>query len=122
MSADNGIYILRTSGKDEKFEYRIMHLQGVENYKWHFCNKHPDGNFDRDENGEHVCKVCTAGYCKHSNCHIKNARRMWSGCEVWAEEEDAWREAYKLEEEILKDDFCPILEYGVSSININRIF
>ena len=94
MSADNGIYILRTL-KGDDFEYRVAHLQGIENLEW-------------DEVG--------GGYTDNQDVHIKNARRMWSDCEVFAHETEALAFALKMEK------CLDILEYGISSIDIDREF
>ena len=98
MSADNGIYILETEGP----EYRVAHLSAVENYLWDEEIKEMDyGNMDNA---------------------IKNAREMWHDQTVHLDKASALAEAAKMEEEIYADDYCPILEYGISFIRIPRRF
>ena len=97
MSADNGVYILRTEGP----EYRIKHLQAVENLYW----------------DEHI-----GGETQDRDVWIVNAREMWKGCEVFTDMYDALNEAHRIYEEIMSDDFCPICEYGICSITIGRKF
>jgi len=94
MSSDNGIYILKTP-KGDGFEYRVAHLQCIENVEW-------------DEE---------AGCCSEDpDIQIKNARYMWDGCKVFVQETDALSFALKLESGLT------ILEYGISSIDIDREF
>lgn len=71
MSADNGVYILKTDGP----EYRVAHLQAVERVWWHHG---PTG----ETNNPHV--------------HIENARTMWEKCKVYKSETQALKEATKL--------------------------
>lgn len=99
MSADNGVYILKTK-RGDGWEYRVAHLQAVENYLW---------NQDTHEE------------TSDEDVHIKNAREMWNG-PVFSSKQDALREADLMAEEILNDDFCPVLEYGISTITIPREF
>lgn len=33
---------------------------------------------------------------------------------LFSSKEEAWKKAMEMEEDILSDDFCPILEYGIS--------
>ena len=118
MSADNGVYILKTLGKKPgEFEYRVQEMQAVENYEWDPKRKRPVNDPD---------------------VHIKNARKMW-GCprprpststddpsifeppKVFTSENEALKEAYFLYQEIMASDF-PILEYGISTIEIPRKF
>lgn len=97
MSADNGIYILETEGP----EYRVRHLQAIENL-----------NYDREN------KVDT----NSSRVMIENARRMWRNCKVFTDRDKALREADRQAGEILNDPICPILEYGICSIKIDEKF
>ncbi len=48
--------------------------------------------------------------------------RYFGDAKVFTNEDDAWILARQMEKDILSDDFCPILEYGVSSIHINKPF
>lgn len=40
----------------------------------------------------------------------------WGKCNLLKTEQEAWGEAKKLYDEIMDDDFCPIIEYGVQFI------
>lgn len=113
MSADNGVYILRTK-KSNGFEYRVAHLQAVENVYRHSCSKHGIDYYFRK------CKECCTGNCKHSTCHIIQARDMWKDCQVFTDEQEALNEASKLLEEYEEDGF-PV-EYGISFIDIDEKF
>lgn len=91
MSADNGIYILETDGP----EYRVAHLQAVENINWNESLGREDSSDD------------TA---------IDNASRMWKGSAVHTSRQTALMEADKMARD------CPVLEYGISFIKIKRSF
>ena len=108
MSADNGIYILQTL-KGNGFEFRVAHLQAVENYQWDDNKQNPDKDYVGD-------------YTDDADVQIKNARQMWKGCEVFIDRDAAWKKAEEIYDEIMKDDFCPILEYGIQIIYIAREF
>lgn len=97
MSADNGVYILQTK-RGDGWEYRVSHLQSVEDYTWNGSD-HAGG----------------------PDTQIKNARQMWRG-QVYATKAEALVAADKMAEDILSDDFCPVLEYGISTITIPREF
>ena len=101
MSADNGVYLLKTpKDKDDtnSFEFRVRHAQAIENIFWH-----PDINdYSEDANPEILM-----GY--------------FEKCEVLTEE-DARQKAFEMEQEILNDDFCPILEYGIRTIELEHSF
>ncbi|MHA1286578.1 MAG: hypothetical protein ACTSPB_04140 [Candidatus Thorarchaeota archaeon] len=96
MSADNGVYILKTDGP----QYRVKHLQAIENV-----------HFD-DELGD---------FTEDSNIHILNARRMWKGCTVFDNDLEAMQKARDIYTRILESD-CPICEYGISFIAIKEKF
>lgn len=100
ISADNGIYILQTK-KGDGFEYRVAHLQAVENYRWD-DDKHTDSD--------------------DPQIQIKNAREMWGECEVIVDRTSALQVADAMAQKILDDEFCPILEYGISFIKIDAEF
>jgi hypothetical protein len=91
MSADNGIYILKTEGP----EYRVAHLQAVENVNW-----------DHSKND----------YTDDPDVMIQNAREMWSPCQPFNSE----AEALKIASHMLQREF--ICEYGICSIEIPRVF
>ena len=121
MSADNGIYILRTSVPNissmmgDGFEYRIAHLQAVENYQYKYCDLH---GMHWSENCE-ACKDCVA--TQDPDIWIKNAREMWKNIPVFHTRRDALNEADRIYQEIMQDDFA-IIEYGISFIDIPRVF
>lgn len=96
MSADNGVYILET-GKGKSKEYRVKHLQAVENVYW-------DENRNRETDDPDVW--------------IGNARRMWNNCEVLSNKAEAVVEA----DRIASDPELWILEYGICTIRIPRDF
>jgi hypothetical protein len=100
MSADNGIYILRTLKKDcpegslDPYEYRVAHLQAIENVDW-------------DET--------TGGYTEDPDVRIKNAREMWARCNVVSKKE-VDQKADELERKY------GWTEYGIAYITIERVF
>jgi len=99
MSADNGVYILR-SKKGKTFEYRVKMLQAIEDLEW-----------------DHKYKK----YSEDAQVHINNARKFWKGCKVYKTEQEALKEAYKLHDEIMKDDLG-MCEYGIRTITILKEF
>lgn len=87
MSADNTVAILHT-----KDGYRVKHAQAIENI-YYQCRRKGDLEF--------------------------NARQLWnyfSACKVFTTKTKALKEAYRIYNEIMKDDFSPIVEYGIQSI------
>ena len=100
MSADNGIYILETVGYGVPSEYRVKHLQAIDNVYWDNVKKESTNNQD---------------------IHIINARCMWNGCKVFTDRVEALKEADRIYREIMGSDF-PIIEYGISLITISRKF
>ena len=93
MSADNGVYILKTPDGKNGFEYRVVHAQAIDNIYW----EHPDGNPEQVVN-------------------------YFGKCQVFKNGSDAFNKANDLVKEIISDEFCPILEYGVSQISLPHIF
>ena len=92
MSADNGIYILKTSGfHGHGHEYRVAHLQAVENVDWDSAH---------------------TGFTSEPAIRIKNAREMWRGCKVLKSEKKA------LEAAAVMLRSYPVVEYGISFIEI----
>jgi len=94
MSADNGIYILTTL-KDDSIEYRVAHLQAVDNIYWD--DKIKKETFDDD-------------------VMIKNAREMWIDFKYFKSKKKAIDYAIKLHDKI------GYVEYGISFIEIDREF
>ncbi len=99
MSADNGIYILKTPTVDGKSEYRVKHLQAVENYRWDFLKPNDDGGGP-------------GGYTEDTKWHIYNAKRIWGTCKVFDNNGDAVLEAARLSDDI------GYTEYGICMIEI----
>jgi len=99
MSADNGIYILKTLTMDGKWEYRVKHLQAVENYRWDFLKPDEDGGGP-------------GGYTEDTKWHIYNAKRIWMNCKVYHSHAEAYVEAAMLHEDI------GYTEYGITEITI----
>lgn len=93
MSADNGIYILKTPSQDG-FEFRVTHAQAIENIYW---DKTAPDNYDPNGNPEEVINY-------------------FGKCKVFTNSIDALKFAQDKADKILSDDFCPILEYGISQI------
>jgi len=101
MSADNGIYILKTLALNGSWEYRVKHLQDVGSYRWDYLMK----NADDAEYGP-------GGYTDDTTWHIFNAKRMWTGCLVYDNPFDADIAAGNQHREI------GYTEYGISEICI----
>ena len=95
MSADNGIYILQTPRVGLGYEYRLAHLQAVENYLW----------------DEKIGKQT-----EDLDVWIKNARKMWCGVAPMFSRAVAFQEAEKLYNEY------GYVEYGIRVIEIDREF
>ncbi len=94
MSADNGIYILKTPRRDDptKSEYRVAHAQAIENVT---------------ERNAFWVEVQPA-----------YAVMVFGNSTVFDNKSDALVEAGSIEDEILADEFCPILEYGICEIQL----
>ena len=95
MSADNGIYILWTPGLYGVNEFRVAHLQAVENVYWDTLNGE-----DSDDPA----------------VHIRNARQAWGKSPVYTSRIEALDAAADL---LAKQEIC---EYGISFIRIDRPF
>ncbi len=91
MSADNGIYILHS-----RDGWRVVLAQCIENLYWWEI----DGEMKKLDI---LNPKILAEYFGRSN-------RLNS-------EYEAMEEATQLYEELMDDDFCPIIEYGISYIN-----
>ena len=97
MSADNSIVILETKGP----EFRVLHMQAMENIDW-------------DEEAKE--------YTRNDDVRIKNAREYgFQNCRVFTDETQAFQEADRLCQEIM-DSEMPILEYGIVTVKIDRVF
>ena len=91
MSADNGIYILNL--KDQS---RVIHSQCIEDLCWSFLTFELINDF--------VPTRVIERYVGTTPLTRKEAQD----------------EAFKMEKEILSDDFCPILEYGINSFDLDK--
>ena len=92
MSADNGIYILRT-----KDQYRVAHLQAIDNVSWSII----DGDWQN--------KKSTRGKCVPTR-----VVEMWGNCKFTRDEGKALSLAHKWANSL------PICEYGVNVITYNK--
>lgn len=91
MSADNGIYILKT-----KDQYRVAHLKAIENLSWSII----DGYLDSSNNkGKWV---------------PTRVVEMWGKCKYTRNEYVALKIAHKWANSL------PICEYGVNIITYNK--
>ena len=90
MSADNGIYILKTPRRDDPklFEYRVAHCQAIENITERnaFWNQPAHTVF------------------------------LFGSSVIFDNKADALIEAGSIEDKILSDEFCPIIEYGICEV------
>lgn len=90
MSADNGVYILQSLDG-----FRVIHAQAIENLYW----------WEIEDCGKMVDRL-----------NPQELKRYFGKCKVFSTKEEADKEAQKIYDEIMKDDFCPIVEYGISYI------
>lgn len=92
MSADNGIYILKT-----KDQYRVAHLQSIDNVSWSII----DGNWQntKETRGKYV---------------PTRVIEMWGKCKYTRDENIAYGIAHKWASSL------PICEYGVNVITYNK--
>src|SRR5271157_3513136 len=106
MSADNGIYIGKFPIQDEKsqgstgYEYRVIHAQAIDNISF-FSDKKLEEKF-KGENPRAIVEY-------------------FGRAEVFTEKQ-AQDKAFEMEEEILNDEYCPILEYGISTLTFRHQF
>ena len=99
MSADNGIYILKTNTEAGSYEFRVAKLHHIEDIAW-----------------DHASSRVSSS----PGIHIANARAMWEGSEVYSTYEDAGRKALEmLKEAFIKDE--PV-EYGIQKLYVPRVF
>lgn len=92
MSADNGIYILKT-----KDQYRVAHLQAIDNVSWSIIDK----NW---QNNDSVRVKCVP----------TRVVEMWGNCKFTRSKEKALRLAHKWASSL------PICEYGVNIITYDK--
>lgn len=105
MSADNGIYIgkfPKTTNIQDGFEFRVIHAQAIDN-----ISLFPDGYEQKEQEfkGENPRSIVE-----------------YFGQTEILDELSAQQKAFKMEQEILNDDYCPILEYGISTITFTQPF
>lgn len=120
MSADNGIYILKTP-KGEGYEYRVAHLQSIDDLYYNHEDPGPpcpEAGWYTDKHAE-TCPLClrwnSVFNCKDETVHIENAREMWKGS-VFTNESEARKVAYEKYREL------SVCEYGICFIEINKEF
>lgn len=119
MSADNGIYILKT-----KDGYRVAHRQAIDNLYYHpqkCCNKQiiiEDKNTSLE-----ICKNCNKkiDWIKKDKINSQMLRDYFGDCKVFKTKKEALGEAIRLYNEIINSDY-PILEYGIQIINYDEQF
>lgn len=115
MSADNGIYILQTLDG-----YRVVHAQAIENIYWWetwTCCGNPVPGHDVVKGD--FCLHCGHSLPTHELREEINPQAIadyFGKSNVLKTEQEAWAEAQQLYDEIMNDDFCPIVEYGVQFI------
>ena len=92
MSADNGVYILKT-----KDQYRVAHLQAIENLSWSAI----DGRWDFSE--------------KEKERYVPTrVMEMWGGCKYTRNREVAFQIAQRMVRNLR------ICEYGIHVITYNK--
>lgn len=116
MSADNGIYILKT-----KDGYRVLHSQAIENIYWHWNDDRMyDDKFEEDyfrmSYDERKAKYPTIDGQQMSTINPRYVYQYFKDCTLHHTKKEALEEAVKIEEEIMSSS-CPILEYGICFIN-----
>jgi len=123
MSADNGIYILHS-----KDGYRVAHLQAIENiYWWDTCCDNPNV-VEKEHDEIYVIPICLN--CgterpdaeERSEICPKRLKEMFGDAKYFETREEAFEEACRMYNEIMNDDFCPIVEYGIQFIEYDKEF
>ena len=118
MSADNGIYILQT-----KDGYRVVHAQAIENINWWFtcCNNPKIVLFEDNEGCSHQecenCKTIDPRGEMRQELNPQGIINYFGCCTPVKTEYEAMEHAKQIYDEIMDDDFCPIIEYGIQYIN-----
>jgi len=115
MSADNGIYILQT-----KDGFRVTETQAIDNlYWWGVCCSNSMVLYDVDE----FFNICLNCKKVDVESEIRNKinpyvlKEYFGHCKVFKSEKEAHDEACRLYNEIMDNDCCPIVEYGIQSID-----
>jgi len=92
MSADNGVYILKT-----KDQYRVAHLQAIDNVSWSII----DGDWQNEKR-------------IRGKCVPTRVVEMWGKCKYTRDESVALKIAHRWASSL------PICEYGVNIITYNK--
>lgn len=123
MSADNGIYILKS-----KDEYRVIHTQAIENiYYLPVCCNDPK-IIDKDPDSIEIIEIClncgkeNPNYEERSKINPIILKQYFGESKIFKTENEAMEEAKKLYNEIMNDDFYPIVECGIQLINYDGEF
>jgi len=114
MSADNGIYILKTLDG-----YRVILAQNIENLYWWETWSCCGNPVPAVKDGENYCIHCgntLPAHEKRDEINPLELAEYFGRCNVLKTEKEAWEEAQSLYEAIMEDDYCPILEFGVQFI------
>jgi len=91
MSADNGVYILRSPAADNEFDYRVVHASAIDNI-----------TYEPDKKGFNTEQVMA----------------YFGGAKVFHDNPAAMAEASYIADTVMADGFCPILEYGIQTIHL----
>ncbi len=117
MSADNGIYILRSLDG-----YRVTEAGAIENlYWWANCCDKPNVVQDALEDGcfyHDVCQNCNTKdpkFEQREELNPKELLKYFGKCTVYDTQKEVLEEATNIFEEIMDDDMG-IVEYGISFI------
>ena len=120
VSANNGIYILQTLDG-----FRVTHAQAIENIYWHpSCCDNPNLCLVIEEQDgscyhEHClnCDIRDPEYDQKEEAYLPTVYEYFKDSKVYPDLESAMKRAHEIYQEIMKDDFCPIIEYGIQFIN-----
>lgn len=114
MSDDSGIYILQT-----KDGYRVVHAQAIDNIYWWETWSCCGNPVPFKKNGEDMCQHCGNAlptYEKQDTINPEIIAEYFGRSNVLKTEQEALEEAKILYNEIMNDDYCPIIEYGIRFI------
>lgn len=92
MSADNGVYILKTQSQDGGFEYRVAQAMAIDNLTYDM----PPGEIDPE---------CAQG--------------IFGESEVFTDRDKAWLSARDVEDEIAQSGW--FTEYGVCELDFGGV-
>lgn len=111
MSADNGIYIL-----EAKDGFRVIHTQAIDNLYWWWNDErlYDDDWVEKQKEKGIINPYRGMGESKNE-LNPKEIYRYFRNSEVFKTKEEAFHEADRKYQEIMKSD-CPIIEYGISFI------